>query len=129
MGLRIFSRLPTLLVLQLGRRRWATDGAPAQVPDGKKDTKLQLGRRRWATDGQLNTPSATPDTVGFNWAVAVGPRMVSEHLPRTATITKLQLGRRRWATDGACLDMIEDTIHRLLQLGRRRWATDGIIFI
>ena len=90
------------LLLQLGRRRWATDGGtPKKIWDLVIILMLQLGRRRWATDGRASdTPKAPKDasaSIGpsplghgwdltfdlsdhffrwcFNWAVAVGPRM------------------------------------------------------
>ena len=37
--------------------------------------RLQLGRRRWATDGSSWNVSKDFVEQGFNWAVAVGPRM------------------------------------------------------
>ena len=63
--------------------------------------QLQLGRRRWATDGQSG--SSRPQTCArFNWAVAVGPRMGTVDVTGGSCrkVTTLQLGRRRWATDG-----------------------------
>ena len=38
--------------LQLGRRRWATDGSQKQKTEELATLELQLGRRRWATDGE-----------------------------------------------------------------------------
>ena len=140
---------PELGWLQLGRRRWATDGplevrallpqpprfnwavavGPRMAISNQEPKRLErqasIGPSPLGHGWFRGEPSMMSWRLGFNWAVAVGPRMADGSAESNLSESPaLQLGRRRWATDGGhwCrpkLDCIS------LQLGRRRWATDG----
>ena len=69
-------RLLSADLLQLGRRRWATDGTEEVRLLEQAKNLLQLGRRRWATDGFGQRAFFRKKLPRFNWAVAVGRRMV-----------------------------------------------------
>ena len=89
------------ILLQLGRRRWATDGTRAWDVFALVIPTLQLGRRRWATDGWK---LYNRNLVDYEWA-SIGPSPLGDGWTLCPGCSKgqlvsLQLGRRRWATDG-----------------------------